>query len=866
MKPTYLEFCGVNSFSERAVVHFDRLLKGGIFGIFGDTGAGKSTVLDCIGFALYGKFNRIGRDGSVLTDAINYASSKAEVAFEFEAEWNGERSLYRIERSLSKTRGVQKAILYQKQEERFIALCETPSLVNKKIEEEIIGIGFDDFKKCIALPQGEFSKFLHAQRKERLNLIAKLFSLEEYGHALYKKVADRIDKKNVECEGIKGQLKGFEGITAEALTALENQEQTLSIQLDALQQKAQTSQAELASYEEKAKNTLALQEVRTKLNAVLALQPQMEQNRNALNGLFAAKQIHASIQECQAVQEKLQQTRDCESKLCRQESELTLAVEQQKMRICSLDTDAQIEELQRYHARVESASAQMLDLEQTENLLNQAREKYRNQSTELKQYAHFDYQAEKSRLTSQLEGLPQEESLLDYINQHFKSALLFEEYYVFSQELEGLAQKHPVILPDAQPLIDKYTARGVKESSDIYAQAEYFRKCAQKKAEIQKQLAELEIKNTKHAVALEKKSQLLAEGERLQSEYIRKKEALSQITSLGSLQSLQDKIQKLKTQKQQHTDRLEQLQQQLNALQRSLSAKQAEQRAYTQSIEGYEKQISQQLSSAKIPSKQAAQALLQQYGDPAVLQEKTEKYFLERHALLSEESRLAALTDGEIDREHLAKLRENSRTLSEEVARQNRTLAVVRSDHARMQSQLKQKTDLEKQAAAQLHDLGVLEQLKELVKADKFMEFVAVEYLQDMATNANNLLLKLTGGRYFLIYDKNFEVGDNFNGGALRGVHTLSGGETFLASLALALSLSAAIHQKSLRSIEFFFLDEGFGSLDGELVDTVMDSLEKLKNQNFSIGIISHVGELKQRLENKITVIKANGERGSRIE
>ncbi|MBQ9081177.1 MAG: hypothetical protein IJY26_00890, partial [Clostridia bacterium] len=96
-------------------------------------------------------------------------------------------------------------------------------------------------------------------------------------------------------------------------------------------------------------------------------------------------------------------------------------------------------------------------------------------------------------------------------------------------------------------------------------------------------------------------------------------------------------------------------------------------------------------------------------------------------------------------------------------------------------------------------------------------------------------------------------------------VHTLSGGETFLVSLSLALSLSTAIHQKSLRPIEFFFLDEGFGTLDEELVDTVMDSLEKLKNENFCIGIISHVGELKNRLENKITVIKADGEHGSSV-
>jgi len=109
-------------------------------------------------------------------------------------------------------------------------------------------------------------------------------------------------------------------------------------------------------------------------------------------------------------------------------------------------------------------------------------------------------------------------------------------------------------------------------------------------------------------------------------------------------------------------------------------------------------------------------------------------------------------------------------------------------------------------------------------------------------------------------------VGDNYNGGELRAVFTLSGGETFLVSLALALSLSAAIYAKSLRPIEFFFLDEGFGTLDEKLVDTVMDSLEKLKNTHFSIGLISHVEELKHRIDNKIIVVGAAEGGSSKIQ
>ena len=99
----------------------------------------------------------------------------------------------------------------------------------------------------------------------------------------------------------------------------------------------------------------------------------------------------------------------------------------------------------------------------------------------------------------------------------------------------------------------------------------------------------------------------------------------------------------------------------------------------------------------------------------------------------------------------------------------------------------------------------------------------------------------------------------------MRGVYTLSGGETFLVSLSLALALGAEICAKSLRPIEFFFLDEGFGTLDAHLVDTVMDSLEKLRGEHFSIGIISHVEELKHRIDRKLSVVKATEKHGSQI-
>ena len=158
----------------------------------------------------------------------------------------------------------------------------------------------------------------------------------------------------------------------------------------------------------------------------------------------------------------------------------------------------------------------------------------------------------------------------------------------------------------------------------------------------------------------------------------------------------------------------------------------------------------------------------------------------------------------------------------------------------------------------------VCDELRLLLRSNRFLEFIASEYLQDICVSAGKTLLSLTGGRYFLQYDKEFKVGDNLDGGNLRAVKTLSGGETFLVSLSLALSLSATICMKSLRPIEFFFLDEGFGTLDEKLVDTVMDVLGKL-GKSFAVGLISHVEELKRRIENKILVQGATERHGSLV-
>lgn len=154
------------------------------------------------------------------------------------------------------------------------------------------------------------------------------------------------------------------------------------------------------------------------------------------------------------------------------------------------------------------------------------------------------------------------------------------------------------------------------------------------------------------------------------------------------------------------------------------------------------------------------------------------------------------------------------------------------------------------------HIADMLSEMFKLVSGNKFVEYVATSHLRYIAKEASKRLMDITNKRYSLELDSrgNFIICDNYNGGVRRDCNTLSGGETFLTSLALALSLSSQIQLKGNASIEFFFLDEGFGTLDSQLLDTVMTSLEKLHQEKLAVGIISHVNELKDRVPIKLVV------------
>ncbi|GAB3953174.1 exonuclease subunit SbcC [Spirosoma harenae] len=158
-----------------------------------------------------------------------------------------------------------------------------------------------------------------------------------------------------------------------------------------------------------------------------------------------------------------------------------------------------------------------------------------------------------------------------------------------------------------------------------------------------------------------------------------------------------------------------------------------------------------------------------------------------------------------------------------------------------------------------------LKKMDELFRAQGFVNYVSSVYLKNLCESANDRFFKLTNNQLKLELDdkNNFQVRDFLNGGEVRSVKTLSGGQTFQAALSLALALSDNIQHLTKAKQNLFFLDEGFGTLDKDSLQTVFKTLKSLRSENRIVGIISHVEELQQEVD---TYIRAEAtENGSRI-
>jgi exonuclease SbcC len=195
--------------------------------------------------------------------------------------------------------------------------------------------------------------------------------------------------------------------------------------------------------------------------------------------------------------------------------------------------------------------------------------------------------------------------------------------------------------------------------------------------------------------------------------------------------------------------------------------------------------------------------------------------------------------------------------------------SAVAAERVRTETRLKQIRDdrrkagkLDRQIAADKEEMQVADLLGNLLRANRFENWLCSEALSTLVGEASATLMELSGGQYELALDNRNDlvVIDYNDAGSTRPVHTLSGGETFQASLALALALSRQVIGLSggRRELNSMFLDEGFGTLDGDTLETVASTLERLAaDSDRMVGVITHVAELAERVPVRFVVSRS---------
>jgi len=338
----------------------------------------------------------------------------------------------------------------------------------------------------------------------------------------------------------------------------------------------------------------------------------------------------------------------------------------------------------------------------------------------------------------------------------------------------------------------------------------------------------------------------------------------------GLVREAQQELERLAETEQRLAGELERLQTEKAGAELDLSKLQALRLDAAGRLAGCRRQLEQGLSAEGAGSAAEVMAGRLEESELGRLSAELEAYRQEGQRLHLERGRLLRQLDGqavaaaewEALGQELARAEADSLRLAGLEGQARQQCADLESRHGRW-------VQLETERQALDEELGLLRQLEQLLRGNRFVDFVGESQMGEVTRMASDRLRDMTRHRYALevLSDGGFVVRDDANGGVRRLTTSLSGGELFQVSLGLALALSTQVQLRGQHPLEFFFLDEGFGSLDPAALDDVMSTLERLPRQRMMIGLITHVSELRQRLGRSLLVRPAEpGGRGTTVE
>ena len=925
MKPLKLTMSAFGSYAGKNVIDFTGQQQG-IFLITGDTGAGKTTIFDAITYALYNQTSGGERNGNMMRSQYAQPETETYVELEFLYRGQTYRVRRNPDYKITKTLKNGKIREQKVPHSVELTLPDGTVFPEKKNATdakiiEILGLTADQFSQIVMIAQGDFLKLLYTKSDERKMIFSKLFRTD-----IYWKIQENLRRKSMEMdERIQENDRAFEQEKSRIILLPESEELPLDELVERLRERLKDALKEqnlrranveelnkkITKYEEINKLFVSLEKIRQNGKELEARQVESKERRQQIENALKADKVLVAEQQNLRQQQEVEQSAQAIAKMTE-----TLANDQEMFE--SLKTQLQESEAKQ---KREAADIQkkMLALEQSfpsyEALQNARSEEQQAKKVweDLGKISEESFHKKKAGIAALKEQQKRQEQVVEQTKKNWEqtslsaseSAKHYEHMYeAFLKEQAGILAENlsagcpcPVcgstVHPDPAKLSDHaVTELEVEQAKKTRAAAEEKRDLAYAAFEAEK------TEKQKLAQAVEKE-----EADFVLAQTIAKQQRKEAEQNYVSLQKIAEQIREKLV-----YPSLAEAKKQYAAMQKALAAAEQE-------IERKRQKVSE-LAEAMNTLKGQKLAEEENQKTAKKLAAKTEKEYaklLEKSGFVSEETyHLAILPErsrSKLEREEKEYESQCLRQQSEQKLLEKQVSGKTYTDTTELNEQLKAEKQALKEAEKtymELHtayenDRSVLqncavylEKGKKLESEDQvikslsktangrlsgsakidFETYIQRQYFKQIIHEANKRLLTMSNHQFILKLKEEANTGRKTNEGldlsvyslvtdSERDVKTLSGGESFLAALAMALGLSDIV-ERSAGAIhpDMMFIDEGFGSLDAQSRQQAIEVLGELAGDSRMVGIISHVTELKEQIDRKLVVSRTD--KGSR--
>lgn len=903
MRPLKLTMSAFGPYSGKEVLNLDELGENGLYLITGKTGAGKTSIFDAITYALYDKPSGDVRDDSTLRSTYADDSTETFVELEFACK----EKIYKVRRNPEYTRLKARGEGTTKQAARAELYLPDGRIIDKSKKEvtkaivEIIGVDRDQFLQIAMIAQGEFRKVLLADTEERKKIFRQIFKTQKY-ESLQNRLKEEALAIKRQFEGARQNLNSYYNGVRCAEDSPLYQKASMAIAGELTSDEVTQLLNELIlndkkQKEEQEKSLAAVEEQIEKVNALLTRAEEhartvKEYNRKceslpiAQQKLTAAKGRYENLVKTQPLHEQEgKQITLIENDLKRYDELESLRLDYKKLAEKSV---AEGEALKAKKANGEKVEAEIAALkgvqkEYAESGVKKAEAEAK--ATALREERENLLALEQSQNQLEIIKTQLERERKNYAQISQKSKALMDEYNaLYKSFLDGQAGVMASTLNEGTPC----PVCGATHHPSLASVCGI--------VPTQSQLDELKLRADNARAEAENKSVECAKIHG-KAESVEKSVAEQSVKLLGDC-TVKQKLEVCASQLQKLAQQIKELGQEVAKkleADKYLPLAETQIQKLREEVTLCEKTVATcvaQMEQKKLQGEELAKSLKYQFKAQAVeelnrLKESATAFagaLESAQKCVNDESNALSALKGEIaslkavvekanaiEVEGLAQSR--GQLLAQKASLQSgkeNILSRINANEECLKNILRistQSQQLEKRFAW----LNALSATANGGISDKekisFETYVQTSYFERILRRANIRLQKMTGGQYDLVrrvdeLGKRSQVGldidvlDHHNG-SRRSVNSLSGGEQFKASLALALGLADEI-QSSAGGVRLdtMFVDEGFGSLDGESLNLAIATLQELTEGNRLVGIISHVEELKSKIDRQIVVEK----------